>query len=127
MRFELIFAGRQYMGELPYFCRLLFNIAKRFIFQQSSSQIKRVGAVYLCFSLYQKQPLKFKVRLTLDEWKTLHSLVRQLQVSNNSLEPIYISSKMLVENAFHFHATSTDHILLGLKPTETKECRGCWI
>ena len=127
MRFEHIFAGRQNMGEIPFFCRLLFKIAKRFIFQQSSSQLKRVGGLYLCYSLYQKQPLKFKVRLTLDEWKTLHSLVRQLQVSNNSLEPIYILSKMLVENAFHFHATSTDHILLGLKPTETKECRGCRI
>ena len=79
MRFELIFAGRQYMGELPYFCRLLFNIAKRFIFQQSSSQIKRVGAVYLCFSLYQKQPLKFKVRLTIDELKLLSFLEKQLR------------------------------------------------
>ena len=121
MKFELIFAGRQYMGELPYFCRLLFYIAKRFMFQQSSSQIKRVGAFFLCYSLYEKQPLKLKVRLTLDELKTLLSLVRQLQHSNNSLEPMFIFSKMLVDNAFHFCATSTDHMLLGMKPAETKE------
>ena len=121
MRFEHIFAGRQNMGEIPFFCRLLFKIAKRFIFQQSSSQLKRVGGLYLCYSLYQKQPLKFKVRLTMDELKKLYSLVRQLQHAKNSLEPTFIFTKMLVENCFHFCATCTDHMLLGMKPAETKE------
>ena len=116
MRFELIFSGRQYMAELPDFCRSLFNIAKSFIFNPGNSTTRRIGAFFLCYGLYEKQPLKTKMRLTLEELKMLWNLVQ----SKENPEPLFIFSKMFMENAFHFCATSTDHVLLRKKPVETK-------
>ena len=119
MRFELIFSGRQHLAELPNFCRSLFHIAKKFIFHPSSGQTKRMGALFLCYGLYEKQPLKMKMklRLTLDELKMLWSLVQ----SDTNLDPLFIFCKMFVENAFHFCATSRDFTQLRLKPAESKQ------
>ena len=120
MHFELIFSGRQHMAELPDFCRTLFVVAKSFIFKNWSSTTRQVGALFLCYGLYEKQPLKMKLRLTLDELKSVWALVSQVQ-QGGSLDPSYIFCKLLLDNAFHFCATSRDHTYLSArKKTESQ-------
>ncbi|XP_022090796.1 serine/arginine repetitive matrix protein 1-like [Acanthaster planci] len=65
----------------------------------------RVGALYILYALYMTQPHvpKFKIRISLDQWKSVASLVDTLQ-SQGHLDTLYVFHKMTVSKAFMFTA-----------------------
>lgn len=75
--------------------------------QKLSSQI---GAVYLYYAIYHKQPAKefSRMRLSPDDWVKLQHLVNTLILRKNHCQPLFVLLKLLAHNCFEFVATEKE-------------------
>ncbi|CAG9767560.1 unnamed protein product [Ceutorhynchus assimilis] len=102
--FTLIFADQRQLKSLEILCETCFFIIKKYIKSHSDLPIQ-VGAFYLLYGLYYKQPVEhlFKIRLTLEEFKSIKSLMERVKPKGH-YDILYIYAKMLSEYAFKFVA-----------------------
>ncbi|KAG5895501.1 hypothetical protein JTB14_034817 [Gonioctena quinquepunctata] len=98
--FTYVFAGQSYVLLLREFCEnCFFNVKKYIMFPRTL--FTQIGALYLLYGLYYKQPLKgwVKIRLTLEEYQKINALIQEMK-SRRELDSVYIFAKMKVEDAF---------------------------
>lgn len=74
------------------------------IFLSSKSSLEKVGAFYLLYALYFKQPTErfCKIRVTLMDWREFKQFVEQPVPEQYSLEIAAIFWKLFISDAFHF-------------------------
>ena len=108
MHFSMIFAGREPGTELGEFTRELLHIAKSFLFSAKELK-KKVGCIYLLYSLYYKQSVGAKIRFTNSELVSLFASLQEMK-RENFLEAEFIFYKLYLSGAFHFTATTSPHI-----------------
>ncbi|XP_017785710.1 PREDICTED: snRNA-activating protein complex subunit 1-like isoform X2 [Nicrophorus vespilloides] len=102
MNFSLIFLGKYRRNELPHFTQMCFDCIKKYIVFDTSNYIK-IGALYLLYGVFNKQPIKHyvRIRLVLEEFKVLSALMAEMKAQNH-VEACYVYSKLLKDNAFDF-------------------------
>lgn len=115
LNFHMIFSGREPTVELKEFTKELLLVAKSCLFASHKLK-KRVGCIYLLYSLYFKQTSGVKIRLTANELSSLFKSLKEMR-EQNFREAEFTFYKLLVNGAFHFTATSSEHI----HQTEPKE------
>ncbi|KAJ8956263.1 hypothetical protein NQ318_014998 [Aromia moschata] len=103
-RFTYVFAGQNYALLLRDLCENYFYIVKKFIMFPRSIHTQ-IGAFYLLYGLYYKQPLKnwVKIRLTLDEYKKITELIDTMK-ARQQYDALYIFAKMKTDQAFLYTA-----------------------
>ncbi|XP_060534034.1 snRNA-activating protein complex subunit 1-like [Cylas formicarius] len=103
-QFTYIYADQNYVTELTTLCEVAFSTVKKYIVFRDNPYIK-MGAFYLLYGLYYKQPIKglVKIRLTLSEFKSIKELMYMAK-SQNHFEPLYIFAKMKCDKAFLYVA-----------------------
>ncbi|KAJ8917231.1 hypothetical protein NQ315_002248 [Exocentrus adspersus] len=102
--FTFVFSGQNYAVLLREMCENYFYIVKKFL-MSPRNVFTQIGALYMLYGLYYKQPLKswVKIRLTLDEFKHITRLMEEIQ-RQGQYEPVYIFAKMRVDEAFLYTA-----------------------
>ncbi|XP_058116934.1 snRNA-activating protein complex subunit 1 [Anopheles coustani] len=75
--FQYIFCGRSTVFELVDYTSEIFYIVKQF-FKCCQIQLERIGAFYLLYALYFKQPIFLfcKIRITLDDWRAMKEFIK---------------------------------------------------
>ncbi|KAL0267162.1 UNVERIFIED_CONTAM: hypothetical protein PYX00_009510 [Menopon gallinae] len=102
MKFSFIFCARKTVVELLEFTEELLYIVKGYLEPPWSFHI-RVGALYILYGLYFKQPIKeaVKIRFTLNEWKHLCDLIKQCKEAKH-LDACFIHYKLYIQGAYVF-------------------------
>ncbi|CAH1155535.1 unnamed protein product [Phaedon cochleariae] len=102
--FSYIFAGQNYALLLKEFCENCFYSVKKFI-MFPRTLYSQIGAFYLLYGLYYKQPVRdwVKIRLTLDEYERIVELIQEMS-NRDQLDAVYIFAKMKAENVFTYVA-----------------------
>jgi len=102
--FTFIYADQTYVGPLNVLCEVCFLTVKKYIMFQKSLNIK-VGAFYLLYGLYYKQPIEnlVKIRLTLKEYRKIKELMNEM-LKRGQHDILYIFAKMKSDNAFLYVA-----------------------
>uniref|UniRef100_A0A182PTA0 snRNA-activating protein complex subunit 1 n=1 Tax=Anopheles epiroticus TaxID=199890 RepID=A0A182PTA0_9DIPT len=101
--FQYIFFGRNTDAEMAEYLGEIFYTVKKFFFA-SKNLFERIGAFYLLYTLYFKQPLFMfcKIRLTLEEWRVMKDFAR-LPQNGQALPQITVMLwKMFKSDAFRF-------------------------
>ncbi|XP_056632877.1 snRNA-activating protein complex subunit 1-like isoform X1 [Diorhabda sublineata] len=103
-KFSFIFAGQVYALLLRDFCENCFYVVKKYI-MFPRTLYTQIGAFYLLYSIYYKQPLRtwVKIRLTFDEYQKLYELITEMS-HRQQIDVCYIFSKMQSEGAFLYVA-----------------------
>lgn len=103
-KFSYIFAGQVYALLLRDFCENCFYVVKKYI-MFPRTLYTQIGAFYLLYAIYYKQPLRtwVKIRLTLEEYQKLNELITEMS-SIKQVDVCYIFSKMISERAFLYVA-----------------------
>ncbi|KAF5283087.1 hypothetical protein FQA39_LY17428 [Lamprigera yunnana] len=104
-KFGLIYSGQELVEELRFFTETSFFTLKKFITFSETIAIQ-VGAFYLLYAMYYKQPTKVKIRirLTLDDYKSLQKLTKVME-KWNVMDGLFIFTKLKLEGAFRLVAT----------------------
>ncbi|XP_021915770.1 snRNA-activating protein complex subunit 1 isoform X2 [Zootermopsis nevadensis] len=113
MHFSCIYCGRESFAELYEFTEEVLKIAKEFFLPPKPLQT-RVCGLYFLYGLYYKQPTiedgeyLVKIRLNFKEWQDSYSLMAVLREEQH-YDALFIFSKLLTENAFHFCAMPREY------------------
>lgn len=101
MKFTLIFSGRP-MQDLIVFINEALVYVNKFFFH-TNSFLRKVCCIYILYGMYYKQPIKdaCKICITLKDWMLLKEFISTLK-ENNHLDALYITLKLVLDNAFHF-------------------------
>ena len=118
MNFHQIFRGRK-PEELAEFFNQLVAMVKLFIFEDALFE-KRVGAIYLLYGIYYSHPdkVRHKIRMSLGEFKLLLKLVEDIKKAQ-IFQASYIFYSLVLNDAFHFCATSLPRIPLSKQRVKT--------
>ncbi|KFB45913.1 AGAP010319-PA-like protein [Anopheles sinensis] len=97
------FSGRNTAVELVDYTNEIFYIVKQFFFC-CQIQLERIGAFYLLYALYFKQPIFLfcKIRITLDDWRAMKEFIK---VPYNGCEVPQLAAilwKLFKAEAFQF-------------------------
>lgn len=113
MKFSCIYCGRESFAELYEFIEEVLKIAKDFFLPPNPLQTRLCG-LYLLYGLYYKQPTVegkdylVKIRLNLKEWEDSNSLMDTVREERH-YDALFIFSKLVAENAFHFCTMSREY------------------
>lgn len=99
MKFSLIFSQRS-LSELDLFIPELFMIIKKYFIRAVSFTLK-VGALYLLYGLYYKQPLKGykKILITQSDWTVMHNFIKDVELGQH-YDTLLVMYKLISDNAF---------------------------
>ncbi|XP_053680724.1 snRNA-activating protein complex subunit 1 [Anopheles nili] len=100
---QYIFYGRNSDVEMAEFISEVFYTVKKFFFN-CKDPLERIGAFYLLYTLYFKQPLFMfcKIRLTLLEWKIMKNFAK-IPYNDQQLHQVtVIFWKLFKSDAFRF-------------------------
>ncbi|KAF2884974.1 hypothetical protein ILUMI_21195 [Ignelater luminosus] len=116
---KTIFASQELTEEFPYFADSCFFILRKFIKYGKKLNIQ-VGAFYLIYFIYSRQPDKsiIKIQLSYPEFAHLKELARRLIDISNERAFDFILFTLITEEAFQFVATERS---LGLDPRFVKQ------
>lgn len=100
--FNLIFYARNTEVELVEFTNEALLIAKH-IFLSAKMPLERIGAFYLLYALYFKQPTEYfcKIRVTLSDWREIKRFVLD-RPEDEVPQMVVIFWKMFIGDAFRF-------------------------
>lgn len=115
LNFQQIFSGREPDSELPEFVRQLFSIVKMILLESTLFE-KKTAALYLLYALYYSQPGHLKIRFTPAELDVVMAFIDEARLKRLD-QAQFIFYKLLVDNAFHFCATSSEHVFLSKQTT----------
>lgn len=103
MNFQFVFYGRNTDVEMIAFVTEALAIVKK-IFMNSKKPLERIGAFYMLYALYFKQPTEqfCKIRVTTTDWAEFKQFVQSPTFEHHSLEVAAIFWKMFVGDAFRF-------------------------
>ncbi|RZB39085.1 SNAPc SNAP43 domain containing protein [Asbolus verrucosus] len=101
--FITVFEGQDFILMLQTFLENCFFVVKKFLFL--NDVYSQVGALYLLYALYYKQPIRewVKIRLTQTEADKLNDIIA-VQKQNKSWEVVFIYCKMRLDGAFQYCA-----------------------
>ncbi|KAL5274262.1 SNAPC1 family protein [Megaselia abdita] len=74
----------------------------KYILWKDKSELQRIGALYLLYSIYYKHECYLKIEVTLAQWKAFKSFISSLPTHKDYDQPKAIFSKLIRENAFRF-------------------------
>ncbi|CAG9853532.1 unnamed protein product [Phyllotreta striolata] len=102
--FTNVFADQKYAMFLKDFCENCFWMVKKCLMFPKSIYTQ-IGAFYLLYGLYYKQPVRnwVKIRITLEEYQKLYELVLEMK-NRRQLDAVYIFFKMKTDEVFLFVA-----------------------
>ncbi|KAJ8965525.1 hypothetical protein NQ314_004066 [Rhamnusium bicolor] len=85
-------------------CENYFYIVKKYLVFPRNIYVQ-VGAFYLLYGVYYKQPLKnwVKIRLTLDEYKAISELITEMKARQQN-DAVYVFAKMQKDQVFLYTA-----------------------
>ncbi|XP_070172744.1 snRNA-activating protein complex subunit 1 [Polyergus mexicanus] len=100
MQFSLVFSNvHPSEATLMALCEDALCVTKQFLINVTSLK-ERIGALYLMYAIYYKMPTnRFKIRMTLSDWKCLMDLHSQIK-KEEYLDANYILCKLIVDCAF---------------------------
>uniref|UniRef100_U5EH85 Putative small nuclear rna activating complex snapc subunit snap43 n=1 Tax=Corethrella appendiculata TaxID=1370023 RepID=U5EH85_9DIPT len=101
MNFQFIFCGRQTDADLIEFTSEALLIAKHLFLKSSESPLDRIGALYILYAMYFKQPtFQFcKIRICMNEWIEIRKF---LELNNHPDQVTLIVWKLFISDAFRF-------------------------
>ncbi|XP_055595420.1 snRNA-activating protein complex subunit 1 [Uranotaenia lowii] len=108
--FHLVFYGRNTDTELIEFINEGLLISK-YIFLKAKKPLEKVGAFYLLYTLYFKQPTNMfcKIRVTLNQWQEMKDFVQQPVPERECHQIAAIFWKMFIAEAFRFVVDDREH------------------
>ena len=115
LNFHQIFSGREPDSELPEFVRQLFSVVKMIMLESTLFE-KKAAALYLLYALYYSQPGHLKIRFTPAELDIVMGFIDEVKVKRLD-QAQFVFYKLFVDNAFHFCATSSEHVFLSKQTT----------
>ncbi|KAJ8980812.1 hypothetical protein NQ317_000544 [Molorchus minor] len=103
-KFTYVFADQKYALLLKDLTEQYFYNVKKYI-MFPKNLYTQIGAFYLLYGLYYKQPLRgfVKIRLTLDEYKKILELIQTLK-DIGQYQAVFIFAKMKAEEVFVYTA-----------------------
>ncbi|XP_065091205.1 snRNA-activating protein complex subunit 1-like isoform X1 [Ochlerotatus camptorhynchus] len=103
MNFQFVFYGRNTDVDMVAFVAEALTIVKQ-IFLSSKNPLEKIGAFYLLYTLYFKQPTErfCKIRVTLVDWREFKRFIQRPAPEQYSLEIAAIFWKMFIGDAFRF-------------------------
>ncbi|XP_055526826.1 snRNA-activating protein complex subunit 1 [Wyeomyia smithii] len=110
VNFQYIFHGRNTDFEMVEFINEALLIVKQ-IFLCSKKPLEKIGAFYLLYALYFKQPTgQFcKIRVTLADWQEFKRFVRNPSPERESHEIAVILWKLFIGDGFRFVQDEKEH------------------
>lgn len=110
MNFQFIFYGRNTDVDMVAFVTEVLAIVKQ-IFLNSKIPLEKIGAFYLLYALYFKQPTErfCKIRVTLIDWREFIRFIQRPVSDQYSLEIAAIFWKMFISDAFQFVQDELEH------------------
>ncbi|KAG4078528.1 hypothetical protein HA402_009240 [Bradysia odoriphaga] len=101
MNFQYVFCGYMCVSEMVQFIEDAFIVVKR-AFLNASSHFQKIGALYLMYAMYFKQPPKqyCKFRMTMSEWMKMNQFYNEVCIFHDQASLIFW--KLLQHDAFRF-------------------------
>jgi len=102
--FTFVFSDQSDVKPLKVLCDICFATVKKYITSETGPYIQ-IGAFYLLYGLYYKQPIRrlVRIRLTLAEYRRIKDLMNEM-LSKGQYDALYIFAKMKSDEAFVFVA-----------------------
>lgn len=123
MNFSLIFNGTELTEELKFFIESCFSTIQKYIIFCEKTAI-RVGAFYMLYGVYFKQPAKHKIRIrcTVEIFKFISNLAEKMQEKGTYDVP-YLLQKLKLDSAFKLVISPNTYALEGRFMWQEKELK----
>ncbi|XP_037032954.1 snRNA-activating protein complex subunit 1 [Bradysia coprophila] len=101
MNFQYVFCGYMCVSEMVQFIEDAFIVVKRALLN-AQSYFEKIGALYLMYAMYFKQPPKqyCKFRMTMSEWMKMNQFYNEVCIFHDQASLIFW--KLLQHDAFRF-------------------------
>lgn len=116
MGFTYVYGDFRYLCLIRILMENFFLIIKKFIMYPKNI-FTQIGAIYLLYGLYYKQPIKnwISIRLTLEEYDCISKILLEM-MKRKEMEPLFIFMKLKVDGAFIYVANREKLDLLNKNP-----------